>query len=156
MSASKVKKFFDQVGLGDRVKELTQSSATVELAAQALGCETGQIVKTLTFLVNREPLMLVCAGNVKVSNQKFKARFQGRPSMIPAEQVPDYTGYEVGGVCPFAVKEGVPVYLDQSLRANETVFPGAGSSNSLVQLTLEELEEHAKPTAWVDVCQPIE
>ena len=155
MSFSRVKLFFEEAGLGDRVKELEQSSATVELAAQALGCEKGQIVKTLTFLVNKQPLMVVCAGDVKVSNPKFKARFHRRPSMIPAEEVRGYTGHQVGGVCPFVVKEGVAVYLDQSLKANRIVYPGAGSSNSLVELTLEELERLAGTVAWIDVCQPV-
>ena len=155
MAFSRVKEFFDQAGLGDRVRELTQSSATVELAAQALGCDTGQIVKTLTFLVDQQALMVGCAGNVKVSNPKFKARFHRRPSMIPAEQVPAYTGHQVGGVCPFVVKEGVPVFLDQSIKANRIIYPGAGSSTSLVEMTLEELERLAKPVDWVDVCQPI-
>ncbi|NLA95327.1 MAG: YbaK/EbsC family protein [Clostridiaceae bacterium] len=155
MSISRVKRFFDEIGLGDRVRELEQSSATVELAAQAIGCEAGQIAKTLTFLVNKQPLMVVCAGNVKVSNPKFKARFHRRPSMIPAEKVRGLTGHEVGGVCPFVVKEGVAVYLDQSLKANRVVYPGAGNSHSLVELTLEELERLARPVAWIDVCQPI-
>ena len=155
MSLSRVKQFFEEIGLGDRVKDLEQSSATVELAAQALGCETGQIAKTLTFLVNKQPLMVVCAGNVKVSNPKFKALFHRRPSMIPPEEVHGLTGHQVGGVCPFVVKEGVTVYLDQSLKVNDIVYPGAGSSHSLVELTLEELEQLARPVAWIDVCQPV-
>ncbi len=156
MSFSRVKKFFEEAGLGDRVKVLRESSATVELAAQALGCETGQIVKTLSFLVDGQPLMVVCAGNVRVHNPKFKARFLRRPKMIQAGQVLEYTGHEVGGVCPFAVKEGVDIYLDESLKANRILYPGAGSSRSLVELTLEELEQCARPTGWIDVCQPVD
>lgn len=156
MSKNKVKAYFEEVGLGDRFREFDASSATVELAADLVGCEVNQIVKTLTFLVGQEPVMVVCPGNVKVDNPKFKARFGTRAKMIRPDQVLDYTGHEVGGVCPFVVKEGVAVYLDQSLKANTIVYPGAGSSNSLVKLTLEELEAHARPRAWVDVCRPFE
>lgn len=156
MSFERVKTFFEEAGLGDRVQVLNQSSATVELAAQALGCRMDQIVKTLTFLLGGRAIMVVCAGNVRVSNPKFKARFQSRPKMIPQDQVPSLTGHEVGGVCPFAVKEGVEIFFDESIKANSTVFPGAGSAQSLVKLTLEELERLAQPTGWVDVCQVID
>lgn len=155
MSNDKVQAYFESMGLGDRVMEFVESSATVELAAKAVGCVPQQIVKTLTFLVKKRPIMMVCAGNVRVHNPKFKDYFGERGKMIAPDRVLDYTGHEVGGVCPFAVKEEVFVYLDQSLKESQILYIGAGNAHSLVRLTLEELETHAKPRAWVDVCQPM-
>lgn len=153
MAYLKVKNFFEQIGLGERVKNFTESSATVELAAKAAGCDINQIVKSMTFLVSDEPIMIVCAGNVKIDNAKYKARFREKARMIPAAMVEEYTGHDIGGVCPFAVKPGLKIYFDESLKANETVYPGAGSEHSVVKLTLEELEKCVGNFTWIDVCK---
>lgn len=153
MSFEKVKSYFDGIGLGERVKDLTASSATVELAAAAAGCETKQIVKTLSFLVEDTPVLIVAAGNVKIDNAKYKAKFHQKAKMIPAALVEEYTGHGIGGVCPFAVKPGVAIYLDVSLKANQTVYPGAGNEHSLVELSIEELERYTVYREWVDVCK---
>ena len=154
MSFENVKKLFTKAGLGERVQVLDQPTATVEMAAEAVGCATNQIVKTLSFLVTGTPLLVVAAGNVKVDNKKFKERFQGRPKMIERELVEEYIGHDAGGVCPFAVIPGVDIYLDISLKQNEIIYPGAGSANSLVKLTLNELEQVCHYKDWVDVCKP--
>lgn len=155
MAFIKVKNFFDHIGLGDRVKVFIDSSATVELAAQAVGCDAKQIAKTLTFLVKEDPVMVVCAGNVKIDNSKFKAQFQEKATMIPANMVEEYVGHNIGGVCPFVIKEGVEVYLDESLKANETIYPAAGDEHSAVELSLQELEQYSKAKMWIDVCKEI-
>ena len=129
------------------------SSATVELAAQALGVEGKRIAKTLSFLVGDQCVLIVAAGDAKVDNAKFKAQFHTKAKMLPHDQVPEYVGHAVGGVCPFAVKEGVAVYLDESLRRFETVFPACGSSNSAIELTIPELMAYADTDAWIDVCK---
>ncbi|HZK42633.1 MAG TPA: YbaK/EbsC family protein [Clostridia bacterium] len=153
MSNNKVRAYFENHDLGDRVMTFDESSATVELAAKAVGCEPQQIVKTLTFLVKDRPIMVVCAGNVRVDNPKFKDYFGQRGKMIAPDLVLGYTGHEVGGVCPFVVKEDVFVYLDQSLKESEILYLGAGDAHSLVKLSLGEVETHAQPKAWVDVCK---
>lgn len=154
MSFENVKKFFEKAGLAERVQVLEKPTATVEMAAEAVGCTSKQIVKTLSFLVDKAPLLVVAAGNVKIDNKKFKARFKGRPKMIERGLVEEYIGHDAGGVCPFAVKPGVDIYLDVSLKQNEVIYPGAGSANSLVKLTLKELEEVCPYKEWVDVCKP--
>ncbi|MCE5209858.1 MAG: YbaK/EbsC family protein [Smithella sp.] len=156
MSLVNVKKYFESVGLGERVKDLSDSSATVELAAQAVGCEAKQIVKTMTFLVSEKPIMIVCAGNVKIDNSKYKAQFYEKAKMIPAAMVEEYIGHGIGGICPFVVKDGVSVYLDESLKVNSVVYPGAGNEHSVVELSLQELEDNARAIAWIDVCKVIE
>lgn len=156
MAKDKIWDYFRELGMEDRVLVFEESSATVELAAKAVGCETRQILKTMSFLVKNQPLLVVSAGTVRVDNGKFRARFEGRPKMIPADQVLDLVGFEIGGVSPFCVKEGVPVYLDESIRGNTTVYLGGGSPNSLVRVTLEELERLAGPQDWVDVCKSME
>lgn len=153
MSYENVKEYFTNAGLGDRVKALKQSSATVEMAAEAIGCEIKQIAKTLAFLVDDLAILIVTAGNAKTDNQKFKAIFHQKPRMIPMEMVESYVGHDPGGVCPFAVKPDVVIYLDVSLKQNEEVFPGAGSDNSIIKLSIEELERYSAYKDWVDVCK---
>lgn len=141
----------EKFGFGDRVQFFEQSSATVELAAQALGCEPAHIAKSLTFMVNDKPIMILAAGDVKIDNPKYKARFGVKAKMLTAEQVSELIGHEVGGVCPFGVNDGVEVYLDESLKRFDCVYPACGSSNSAVKLTIGELEECSGFTEWVDV-----
>lgn len=155
MAHADVKRYFEAAGLGDRVRVLTESSATVEMAAAAIGCETGQIAKTLSYLIDDQPLLIVAAGHVRVDNQKYKAVFGKRPKFIPGEQVENYIGHEPGGVGPFAIKPDVPVYLDISLKKNAIIYPGAGSENSVVKLTLEELIHHSNFKDWVDIGQEV-
>ena len=153
MSIEKVKEFFAQYEIADRVLEFDVSSATVELAAQALHCEPCRIAKTLSFLVNGSPILIVAAGDAKIDNPKYKARFGAKAKMLSPDEALTLIGHAVGGVCPFAVNEGVTVYLDESLRRFSTVFPACGSSNSAIELTPEELERFAAPADWVDVCK---
>lgn len=151
MAIEKVKEYFESFGIADRVLEFDVSSATVELAAQALGCEPCRIAKTLSFLVGGKPILIVMAGDAKVDNPKYKARFGTKAKMLSPGEVETLVGHGVGGVCPFGVNEGVDVYLDESLKRFETVFPACGSSNSAIELTMGELEKYSGFTAWVDV-----
>ena len=153
MAIGQVKKWLEQWNAADRVLELDLSSATVELAARALGCEEQRIAKTLSFEAEDGCILIVAAGDAKVNNGKFKIRFGKKPRMLPPDQVEEKTGHGVGGVCPFGVKEGVRVYLDESLKRFETVFPACGSSNSAIEVTLPELEQFSKALGWVDVCR---
>ena len=153
MSIEKVRAYFAAQGIEDRIQEFPVSSATVELAAQALGVEGKRIAKTLSFLVGDQCVLIVAAGDAKVDNPKYKAQFHTKAKMLPHDLVPEYVGHAVGGVCPFAVKEGVAVYLDESLRRFETVFPAAGSANSAIELTIPELERYAQTAQWIDVCK---
>lgn len=153
MSIERVKAYFASVGLADRVREFDVSSATVELAALALGCEGKRIAKTLSFMGPAGPLLVVAAGDARIDNAKFKAQFGLKAKMLTPEQAVELVGHAVGGVCPFAVNEGVEVWLDESLKRFETVFPACGSSNSAIQLTIPELEKYAAPKGWVDVCK---
>ena len=153
MSIEKVRAYFRSVGMEDRVMEFPVSSATVELAAQALGCEGKRIVKTLSFSVNGTPILICAAGDAKVDNAKYKARFGAKAKMLSHEDAATLIGHAVGGVCPFAVKEGVQVYLDVSMKRFETVFPAAGSSNSAIELTIPEMETYSGFSDWVDVCK---
>ena len=153
MSIEKVKAYFRSKGMEERVLEFSVSSATVSLAAEALGCEGCRIAKTLSFLVEDRPILIVAAGDAKIDNPKYKARFSTKAKMLSPEQAVELVGHAVGGVCPFAVNEGVTVYLDESLRRFRTVFPACGSSNSAIELTIPELEEHSGYAAWVDVCK---
>lgn len=156
MSIESVKEFLTEKGYGDRVREFDVSSATVALAAQALGCEEARIAKTLSFLVEGGAVLVVTAGDTKADNRKFKDFFHTKAVMIPRDQTEELTGHAAGGCCPFAVKEGVKVYLDESLKRFDIIYPAAGSSNSAVQLMPEELFTLAAPTEWVDVCKLIE
>lgn len=151
MSIEKVKEYFRQYGMEGRVQEFEVSSATVELAAAALHCESCRIAKTLSFLVDGHAILIVTAGDAKVDNGKFKAKFGTKAKMLAPDEVAAMVGHAVGGVCPFAVHEEAKVYLDQSLRRFETVFPACGSSNSAIELTMEELENYSGYTSWVDV-----
>ena len=153
MSIERVKAFFAARGIADRVLEFDVSSATVELAAQALHCEPCRIAKTLSFLVNGAPILIVAAGDAKIDNPKYKAQFGAKAKMLSPDETVALIGHAVGGVCPFAVNAGVSVYLDESLRRFETVFPACGSSNSAIELTMAELEQYSAPAAWVDVCK---
>ena len=137
----------------ERILEFDVSSATVELAARAVGCEPERIAKTMSFLVNEEVILIVTAGDVKIDNKKYKQYFHAKAKMIPFEEVEEYIGHAPGGVCPFAVKEGVRTYLDESLKRFETVYPAAGSANSAVRLTPQELEQCIENVTWIDVCK---
>ena len=152
MSLENVKKYFEKAGLADRIIVFEESSATVELAAQAIGCETKQIAKSLSFFVDGSPILIIAAGNVKIDNKNSKLYFI-KGKMISGDFVEEYIGHGPGGVCPFAVKPGVVIYLDVSLKQNEIVYPAAGSANSVVKLSLEELEYHSNFKDWIDVCK---
>ena len=156
MSIEKVKAYFAALGMEDRVLEFPVSSATVELAAAALGCEPCRIAKTLSFSVGGAPILIVTAGDVKINNAAYKARFGAKAKMLTPDEAVSLIGHAVGGVCPFAVNEGVIVYLDESLRRFETVFPACGSGNSAIELTVPELERYSGFADWVDVCKPRE
>ena len=153
MSIEKVKAYFEQYGIADRVREFDVSSATVDLAAQALGCEPCRIAKTLSFLVNDHAVLIVAAGDAKIDNPKYKARFGTKAKMLTPDEAVTLVGHAVGGVCPFAVNEGVTVYLDESLKRFPTVFPACGSSNSAIEMTIPELEKYSGFESWVDVCK---
>lgn len=153
MAIEKVKAYFESRGMEDRVLEFPVSSATVELAAQAVGCEPARIAKTLSFMVDGDPILVVAAGDARIDNPKFKAQFHSKAKMLSADDTEALIGHAVGGVCPFAVNDGVRVYLDESLRRFDTVFPAAGSSNSAIELNMQELEEHSGSEAWVNVCK---
>ena len=153
MSIEKVRAYFAQFDMAQRILEFPVSSATVELAAQALNCEGCRIVKTLSFNVNGKAILICAAGDAKVDNAKYKARFGAKAKMLSHEEAATMIGHAVGGVCPFAVNEGVEVYLDESIKRFETVFPAAGSSNSAIELTIPEMEIYSGFTSWVDVCK---
>lgn len=153
MAIEKVKEFFGKQGLEDRIQEFDVSSATVELAAEALHCEPCRIAKTLSFMVDGNPILIVAAGDTKIDNPKYKAQFGTKAKMLTPDEVQTMIGHAVGGVCPFAVNDGVTVYLDKSLKRFQTVFPACGSSNSAIELTIEELERFSAYTAWIDVCK---
>lgn len=151
MTIDQIKTHLEACGLHDRVKEFDQSSATVELAAQAVGCEPCRIAKTMSFLVDGGVALIVLAGDARVDNQKFKAAFHQKAKMLTPDEVAGRTGFPVGGVCPFLAPEGTKVYLDVSLKRFDTVYPAAGTRNSAVRLTPQELERAAAPTAWIDI-----
>ena len=153
MSIEKVRAYFASLNMEDRVLEFPVSSATVELAAVAVGCEPARIAKTLSFIVEEKPILIVAAGDAKINNSAYKAQFHAKAKMLTPEQAVELIGHAVGGVCPFAVNPGVTIYLDESLKRFETVFPACGSSNSAIELTIPELEKYSGYTAWVDVCK---
>ena len=179
MAIEKVREYFEKLGIADRILEFDVSSATVELAAKAirrsraqlskrrrpasfifvelaakaLGCEPRRIAKTLSFMLEDSAILIVAAGDAKVDNPKYKAEFGKKAKMLTADEVVQLTGHAIGGVCPFAVNDGVKVYLDVSLKRFETIFPACGSSNSAIELTTEELEKYSGFTKWVDVCK---
>ena len=153
MSIEKVRAYFETLGIVHRILEFDVSSATVDLAAQAVGVEGKRIAKTLSFLTNEGCVLIVAAGDARIDNSKYKAQFHCKAKMLPHDAVPEYIGHAVGGVCPFAVNDGVKVYLDESLKRFETVFPACGSSNSAIELTIAELERYSRFNSWVDVCK---
>ena len=149
MSIEKVKTYFGAFGMEDRILEPEASSATVEEAANALGCEPARIAKTMSFLTGNGPILIVMAGDARTDNKKFKDEFHEKARMIPWDQVEELTGHAPGGVCPFAANSGVAVYLDGSLKRFTTVFPAAGSGNSAIELTLPELQQHSLSKKWI-------
>ncbi len=153
MSIELVRAYFRSYGIENRIQELDHSSATVALAAEALGTEPCRIAKTLSFLVGGSPILIVAAGDARIDNAKYKAFFGAKAKMLSPEEAVELVGHAVGGVCPFAVKPGVTVYLDQSLRRFSTVFPACGSANSAIELTIPELEQYSGYKEWVDVCK---
>ena len=153
MSIDAVKAFFAQHGIADRIQEFEVSSASVELAAKALQCEPKRIAKTLSFMVDNHAILVVAAGDAKIDNPKYKAQFGTKAKMLTPNEAATLVGHAVGGVCPFAINPGVPVYLDVSLKRFQTVFPACGSSNSAIELSIEELETYSACVAWIDVCK---
>ncbi|MGE7695057.1 YbaK/EbsC family protein [Lysinibacillus sp. NPDC094177] len=153
MAIEKVREYLAQWNVEHKIQELNESSATVELAAQALGCEPERIAKSLSFLVNDGAILIVAAGDAKVDNAKYKAVFGTKAKMLGKDEVLDKIGHDVGGVCPFGVNEGVAIYLDESLKRFTTVFPACGSSNSAIKLTISELETYTPYQEWIDVCK---
>lgn len=153
MSIEKVRTFFKAHGLEDRILEFDVSSATVELAAEALHCAPCRIAKSLSLMVGDHPVLIVAAGDARIDNAKYKAQFGTKAKMLTPQDAEMLVGHAVGGVCPFAVNEGVAVYLDVSLKRFETVFPACGSSNSAIELSIEELERYSSSASWVDVCK---
>lgn len=153
MSIEKVRAYFKREGIEERIMEFPVSSATVELAAEALDTEGKRIAKSLSFLVGEKAIIIVTAGDTRIDNKKYKAYFGTKAKMLTSEQVTQLIGHAVGGVCPFAVNEGVEVYLDESMKRFETVFPACGSSNSAIEMTMADLERYSGYKAWVDVCK---
>lgn len=153
MSIETAKAYFRQFGMEQRVLEFPVSSATVELAAQAAHCEPCRIAKTLSFWVGEQPILIVAAGDARVDNRKYREQFGLKAKMIAHDDVEAAVGHAVGGVCPFGIKPGVKVYLDESLKRFTTVFPACGSSNSAIELTIPELEKYSACASWVDVCR---
>ena len=153
MAIEVVREYFQKFGLNNRIQEFEVSSATVDLAAQALGVEPARIAKTLSFKSEEGAILIVAAGDVKIDNPKFKEEFGMKAKMLTPEEVVQYIGHAVGGVCPFGIPEKVQVYLDESMKRFETMFPAAGSSNSAIELSLEELYQYSNAVKWVDVCK---
>lgn len=153
MSIENVREYFKTKGIEERIQEFESSSATVALAAEALHCEESRIAKTLSFHVGDKVVLIVAAGDAKIDNAKYKAQFGTKAKMLSIDEAEPLIGHAVGGVCPFAVKEGVEIYLDVSLKRFQTVFPACGSANSAIELTPKELEEYSDFISWVDVCK---
>lgn len=153
MSIEKVRKYFNTKGIDGRIQEFEISSATVPLAAKALHCEESRIAKTLSFHIGEKVVLIVAAGDAKIDNAKYKAQFGTKAKMLSFDEAEPLVGHAVGGICPFAVNEGVEIYLDTSLKRFSTVFPACGSSNSAIELSLQELEEYSGFIKWIDVCK---
>lgn len=156
MAIEKVRTYLKQWGMDDKILEFETSSATVELAANAVGCKPQRIAKTLSFRANEKCILVVCAGDTKIDNSKFKKKFETKAKMLPFEEVLESVGHEVGGVCPFGVNSDVEIYLDSSLKRFDTVFPACGSENSAIELSIGELEKTSNYKEWVDVCKVVE
>jgi prolyl-tRNA editing enzyme YbaK/EbsC (Cys-tRNA(Pro) deacylase) len=148
-----VRNYLRSFGMEERIQEFEVSSATVELAAQAVGCEPARIAKTLSFKVGEDPILIVTAGDAKIDNRKYKDKFGKKAVMLSPDEVVTLIGHAIGGVCPFGVPETVSVYLDESMKRFETVFPAAGSSNSAIEMNMEELKQYSRAKEWVDVCK---
>ena len=153
MSIEKVKKYFAEIGEPERVIEFEELTATSQQAADVLGCEVGRIAKTISVFVDKKPVLILLSGDMNLDNKKFKAQFKCRPSMIPVAEVENYIGHAVGGTCPFAVNDGVKIFLDESLKRFDFVYPAAGNDKSVVKLQLNELEKYIKSSGWVDVAK---
>lgn len=154
MSIEKVKEYFQAIGIADRIMEFDVSSATVELAAIAVGTEPARIAKTMSFAAGEDILLIVCAGDVKIDNAKYKAAFHVKAKMLTPQEASERVGHAVGGVCPFAVNDGVHIYLDKSLKRFDTVFPACGSSNSAIELSPDDIFRYSHAGGWIDVCKP--
>ena len=152
MSFEKAENYLKQKGFSDRISVFDVSSATVELAAVAVGTEPAHIAKSLTFKVSAKPVMIVCAGDAKVNNSKFKAFFHEKATMLTRDEVSSFIGHDVGGVCPFGINEGVDVYLDESLKRFDVIYPACGSDNSAVKLSPDELLSLSNAKGYIDVC----
>lgn len=155
MSFIKAKEYLHKFGLENKVMEFDVSSATVAEAAKAINCKEEEIVKTLSFILDDKAILIAVAGDAKIDNSKFKEEFHTKAKMIPVESVEEMVGHAVGGVCPFGIKDNVDVYLDESLKRFERVYPACGSSNSAVDLTLNELERASNYKKWIDVCKGV-
>lgn len=153
MSLEKAKNYLLEKGYADHIIELTDSSATVQLAAEALGVEPGMIAKTMSFLIGEQPILILTMGTARIDNHKFKETFHIKAKMIPFNDVERLIGHAPGGVCPFGILPGIPVYLDESLKQYDTVYPAAGNDHSAVKLTIAELEAVSEYEKWVDVCK---
>lgn len=153
MAIEKVRAYFEQFGIADKIKEFHESSATVELAAHALCTEPCRIAKTLSFMLGDKAILIVTAGDAKIDNHKYKSFFGAKAKMLKPEEVNYLIGHGIGGVCPFGINDGVTVYLDESLKRFGTVFPACGSSNSAIELTIPELEKYSNFVEWIDVCK---
>lgn len=151
MSITKVREYFKQYDMEKRIKELTETTATVEEAAKALGCEPDRIAKTLSFSLGEQVILILFSGNTRVDNAKYRQQFQKKAKMLTKEEVEEKVGHQVGGVCPFAINPNIDVYLDVSLKKYHTVFPACGSSNSAIELSIEELEKYSLFKEWIDV-----
>lgn len=156
MSIRKVKDYFKQFGKENDVLEFDASSSTVKLAASVLGCSEGMIAKSLSFLCGEKAIIILVAGDYKIDNPKYKAEFGTKAQMICYDDVEKYIGHLPGGVCPFAVNDGVEIYLDESLKTHEFVYPACGSSNSAIKLSISELEKYSNYLKWVDVSKPMQ
>lgn len=153
MSVERVKEYFKEYGIEDRIQEFEVSSATVDLAAKALNTEPQRIAKSLAFKVDDKPILIIAAGDTRIDNPSYKKKFFTKPKMLSPDECQDMIGHAVGGICPFAINEGVEVYLDESLKRFETIFPAAGSANSAIELTIPELEKYSNYKEWVDLCK---
>lgn len=153
MSVEKVREYLKQFGVADKIEEFDTSSATVELAAKALGCEPERIAKSIACETENESVLIVTAGDTKLDNAKYKAQFSTKAKMIPPQEVEEKVGHAVGGVCPFAINKRVAVYLDNSLKRFDKVYPACGSSNSAIGLSIDELVQCSNSIGWVDVCK---
>ena len=153
MAIEKVRTYFRQWGMENRILEFDSSSATVELAAIALDCDPQRIAKTLSFKIDEKCILIVAAGDAKIDNSKYKARFATKAKMLSPDETTEMIGHAIGGVCPFAINDDVEVYLDESLKRFTTIFPACGSSNSAIELTIPELEKYSNCKEWIDVCK---